>query len=331
MLRRLYKLSRAALTLTAAIGVAACGDAPPPTSLPALPGLPAYQGGSSPDPVATLTQPEQKRQALRRIAACLRRTEARVDRMWERMVADIDVQTGRPKRRDIEPFVYTLDAALAPCEHARVEPDLVGSDIEAVFETYVEATRKLARPAAELADYYDSGGHEQDAWARAAELATSVEQARAGWQAAAEALAGPLARARDEADEALLELWDHDPPGLVWHLVAVSRDARVLARCLKAEQPDPALCRATLEAFRTSRAALDALVVEDKERYAFVFWLDAFSRNATLFEQVASQAVEAIAAGKKRGKIVYGPRLRKQVRETFAHLEDTADNVRFDV
>lgn len=311
-----------------ALGGCGAKDLDPPP-LPEMPPLRAPVAAVDPSATAEPAHLAEQRQsdAVMTMDACLRRSRARLDHAWARLLVDLDRESGvlLRDRRDVQPWVPAVRGDLIACHDPdALRDDGIAPSLLAPFTEYRALALTLADGFERLATYFDARAYESDDWALSRELVPQLADAHARWQAAADALSAELRPARLTAIETLLQRSTDvpaDDPARV--ALALLQTSHRLEDCLAG--PDLGRCAATSDQLSRPLAALEAWLEARPDASSIPFWTRALLKAGRELERVLVESQGSL----RRGKLL--PSQRQALDEVRLRLENAAETVRRDL
>ncbi len=256
---------------------------------------------------------------------CALTTRHRVEQSWSRYAIDFKTDLGRPRSKDIVPFVYRVAPTRARCAIPTSRPSAVPPEAEREGLAYLTATDALANHFDSLAANFESETPDLEA---VAELGPTLDADHRAWAEASAKLDAVLDPARDQIDEAWMrELETTEGKQLRWLVADVVRTGRALRVCIGVAPKDPA-CAAAIESFSTASGMLEGHCRGNPDARLGAFWLDVFRAKI----EPLSAAAHASGARKppRRKPEAFNTEHWAAVRSAIAALVLAGDRVRFD-
>jgi len=317
-------MRRLAATAGAAL-VCACGA--DPIEVPKLPDLPPVSSPATP-PAATAsstTPTELGDEALvLQMSSCLRRSAFALDDAWERLRLDVDPATGRPhkERKDIQPFVPSVESALVPCvavPEAPTNPELRAA--WTLYGPYRETTTAIAAKLGELSRHFDERTYEGDDWAFSQATVVPLATTVATWEQQAQSLRTALQPVRVATLTTRFTKAEAEAPDAPATIaVAMMLQSERFAICTQGD--DLSRCGATQAAIEELAERLDTTLGSMPEGERPQFWARALASAGRSFADRIGQ----VEASMRRGHL--GAAQRRDLEGSRIRLEKAADTVR---
>lgn len=321
--RQLAVMGLAAAGLGVCTGCGAKDLDPPP--LPEIPPLVAPPARAAPVPAAEASHLAEQRQseAVITIAACLRRSQSRIEHAWTRLLVDLDPESGalQRERKGVQPWIPAVRGDLVACPSAgALETEGVETTLVTRFAEYLALAGRLSDEFERLAAYFDERRFEADDWSLSRELVPNVTQVHAEWRTSAEALVDVLRPARLAAIDTLLQGTSDVSPDHPSRLaLALLRASYQLEDCLAGAELGR--CTAVREALPRPLAQLEAWLAANPDAAAIPFWARAQLKAGRELERVLLQT----EASMRKGRLL--PPQRQALDDVRIRLENAAETV----
>lgn len=270
------------------------------------------------------TRDELLARKLRLYAECRARSSARIRDSWARFDERID-DDGTLRRRGTQPFLYKIDAELAPCEAAldrgpTMDPAL--PELDRALVAYVEHARRFAALSVQLDRYFETEAYADDDWAEGRDLGPRLRETWPAWEAADVALDQQIATLQEQLDRAALR--DLDPQGLAWHARTFMLEARAFMGCAEGPEASADACRKLHATLAQAHADLLGTLESRPDDVEGVFWMSAFRDSAATFVTRADDALDQL----RRDPL--SERDARPLKRAFDALRSDSNNLRFE-
>lgn len=263
---------------------------------------------------------------------CALTTRHRIEQSWSRYAIDFKTDIGKPRSKDIVPFVYRVTPTRARCAIPTSRPPAVPPDVEREGVAYLAATDTLAGHFDTLAGHFDALAANFEAETpdleAVAELGPTFDADHQSWAEASAKLEAVLDPTRDEIDATWMnEIETAEGKQLRWWVADVVRSGRALRGCIGAA-PKDAGCTAAIETFANSSGVLEGYCRKNPDARLGAFWLDVFRAKTEPLSTAAHASNERKPP--RRKPEAFNAQHSASVRAAIDALVLAGDRVRFD-
>lgn len=291
-----------------------------------------------------LTEDEQLAAKLSLYIECTNRASERIRDSWERYDERVK-EDGTPRKKTVKPFLYKIDSELTPCEDAvtkgpSTEPSM--PEIEALMATYLEHAKAFAAATVTLDTYYEREDYEDDAWAKAKELAPGFRAAYEAWDAADRELDGLIEARKDVVDRNVLALVEErHGRDIEWHSRSYLLAAKAFVRCATRSYESPAKpskapraedegCAEAFAALQQAETGFRRYYDANRTQADAVFWMSAFEGSVSDSFAEAKKVMRVLPKGASKGQPKATAEALATLVDEYDGLVSDSNNLRFE-